>query len=677
MSAYLQLFIDTDYIIPVVDTYDGNLQKYSSEDGTRLWLYFYDSPYKSGVDSGRSNKAGFESGLPGYIGNFWQNIEKNTTYNNGIAEVAFCDLLEHSGILKKLRDFYSESVGEVPTIPLVCIFSDSITLVARKKFLQYMKERFFEVLSYSIPMSELAIAKMLHGHRSIHPQFGDKIMQFQSSGKDLLLSYLTFDGSAFLSGEKPNVIANSGNAPVKKALIEFVVNKIDDHQGFLSAETRPKEYSYQMQFADEWLKKSKDRASFIIDDFHYSSDPSITYSCKVDCSYLRSIQENAIRDLLNTIDAYKKKVIKNDLLQVILLGDAFQDDLFQEKVIQVIGDSRKITYFSDIDLQEALHMYFYKYKELREDLNKVDAIYRQRINQADAINMWVQSAEKLRSLLIDAQNATSNYQIELERARKEYDNQAAQWLVHMQQHQFDKAQSIIGTDVANAGNIQSLNVKADELISRSETYSNLYTKVSQFEGANKIVNSILSLLRQLSEMTGSWQALQSSRSEKREQTDYFRNSHILYKEKLKELKKEGSHTVRQRIIEELKKLSLAPVPVIDIDELKVNLQAEIIKSGGFFKKKKTLKVKIQVEGNKELPCRCALVISPKGLVRIRRDEAYVEDIEDGKKGMWEYNYELPLPQTQKASELYLYFWPHEDEMVSINAFSVNKCNIKL
>lgn len=677
MSAYLELFIDTDYIIPVVDTYDGNLQKYSSEDGSRLWLYFYDSPYKSGVDSGKSNKAGFESGLPGYIGNFWQHIEKNTTYNNGIAEVAFCDLLEHSGILKKLRDFYNESVGEVPSIPLVCIFSDSITLDARKKFLQYMKGRFFEILSHSVPMSELAIAKMLHGHRSIHPQFGDKIMLFQSSGKDLLLSYLTFDGSAFLSGEKPTVIANSGNAPVKKALIEFVVNKIDEHQGFLSAETRPKEYSYQMQFADEWLKKGKDRTSFIIDDFHYSSDPSITYSCKVDCAYLRSIQENAIRDLLNTIDAYKKKVIKNDLLQVILMGDAFQDDLFQEKVIQVIGDSRKITYLSDIDVQEALHMYYYTYKELREDLNKIDVIYRQRINQSDAINMWVQSAEKLRSLLIDAQNVSSNYKIELERARKEYENQIAQWLVYMKQHQFDKAQSLIETEVTNKGNIQALNVKADELISRSETYSNLYSKVAQFEGANRIVNSILSLLRQLSEMAGSWDELLNDRKEKREQIDYFRNNYPLYKEKLNELKREGSYTVRQRIIEELKQLSLAPTPVIDIEELKISLQAEIIKSGSFFNKKKTLKVKVQVEGNKELPCRCVLVISPKGLVRIRRDEAYVEDIEEGKKGTWEYTYDLPLPHTQKASELYLYFWPHEDEMVSINAFSVNKCNIKL
>lgn len=56
MNPYLHLFIEVDYIIPVVDDYDGNLIKYNNSGETRLWLYFYDSPHKSGLDYGRTFK---------------------------------------------------------------------------------------------------------------------------------------------------------------------------------------------------------------------------------------------------------------------------------------------------------------------------------------------------------------------------------------------------------------------------------------------------------------------------------------------------------------------------------------------------------------------------------------------------------------------------------------------
>ena len=678
MNAYLALYIDTDYIVPIVDTDNGNLQKYASaEEGARFWLYFYDSPHKSGVDYGRSFKANYESGLPGYIGNFWQLVEDEAVYNNGIAQVPYCHLLQHSGILDGLRRFYDEAAGHLSSIPFVCIFSETISLKARSRFISFMQESGFELWSYSVDMNTLAIERVLQTHRSLHPQFGDKMLLFHSSGRDLLFSFLTYDGTAFLLSEKPVCLKDSGDAPVKKALVEFVVNKVDEHLGFLTAESRPREYGYQMQFADEWLQRSKGRQTFNIDDYHYSSDPSVTYSCKVDCAYLRSVQENAIRHLLLSMENFKNRVVKNDLLHVILLGDAFADDLFREKVIDTIGDARMVTYLPDLEIQEALHLYNDRYKSLREQPEQMEKQYRRYAEQAEAIGAWISSAEKLRTLRIDLQETLQNFRVELEKAKKSYLDIVSRWLEAMQQHQFDKAQELIEAELPNQGNLQALQVRAAELNARSESCTDIYTKVSRFQGAAKLLGEIDSLLHEVMSLYTECEELLADRTQKYEQVAFFRACYPEYRQKMAQLKKEGNYTLRQRIIEELKGLSLAPVPVIDVEEIEIRLRAEVETTGGFFRKKKHLKVKVQILDGAKLPCRCVLLIASKNMVRILRDEAFTEDFDAGMEGVWEHSYELPLMHCEKAQNLYIYFWPHEDEMVPINSFVVNRCSVKL
>ena len=39
-TSYLQLYLDTDYMLPIAVGVDGNLVKYQPDDERRLWLYF-------------------------------------------------------------------------------------------------------------------------------------------------------------------------------------------------------------------------------------------------------------------------------------------------------------------------------------------------------------------------------------------------------------------------------------------------------------------------------------------------------------------------------------------------------------------------------------------------------------------------------------------------------------
>lgn len=678
MNRQLILFVDHDYLIPVVDGHDGDLVKYASLEDCRLWLYFYDSPHKSGLDFGRNCKGNYESESPGYFGSFWENVANDVKFASRLAELPYCELLEHSGILKILRDFYIESSGaDGLKIPTVFVFSDTISPEVRKVFLRYMEQRNFSTVSYSVSINDLAVTSLLSTHHSLKPQFGEKIIFLQSSGKDLLMSYTTFDGTHFLAGEKPQIVENSGDSPVKRALVELVVNKVDERNSFLTTITRVKECSYQMQFVDKWLELKSNDVSFVIDDFHYSSDPSITYSCKIDCAYLRSVQEDAIMDVLRAIDTYKNKKIKNDLLQVILFGDAFSDGLFQQKVTSTLGDSRKVLYLSSYDMQEVLHTYMRRHKELKEPLSQFDSIIQLQQQSANSITTWIVSAENIRQLLFDSKELAEAYQRALSILAKKSNEQQSKYKKEMESSRFEGAKATLKLLDEAIADIEQLNKRADKLVAQSEANAQLYLLTNQFAGAKMVTDEIQQLLQSIDQMEQAFRDFLHTRNQQLEAIEFYQANYEKYKELLQKIRKEGSYTLRKKLVEEMSLLTMEPLPEIDVDDFKITLQAEIVKYGSFFSKKKKLMVTIEIESGKELPCNCLLLVAPELLVRIREDKAFIEAFSKGLKGKMEREYELPLTNCERAKELYLYFWPGKDELISINAFTVNKCNIKV
>ncbi len=72
MAKYLQLYLDTDFIIPIGVGDSGHFTKFSNAQGSRrLWLFFSHSSNGAAYASSETNKACFEAGKPGYLGDFW------------------------------------------------------------------------------------------------------------------------------------------------------------------------------------------------------------------------------------------------------------------------------------------------------------------------------------------------------------------------------------------------------------------------------------------------------------------------------------------------------------------------------------------------------------------------------------------------------------------------------
>ena len=73
----LVLYVDSDFIIPIIGNYSGNVEKFTGTDDGRLWLYFKVSRDSSSTyEFGKNIKAGYSSNLPGYLGDFWNKLDK-------------------------------------------------------------------------------------------------------------------------------------------------------------------------------------------------------------------------------------------------------------------------------------------------------------------------------------------------------------------------------------------------------------------------------------------------------------------------------------------------------------------------------------------------------------------------------------------------------------------------
>lgn len=680
MNPYLHLFIEVDYIIPVVDDYDGNLIKYNNCGETRLWLYFYDSPHKSGLDYGRTFKLFYEAERPGYIGDFWGKVENGESYNNGIAQVSYCDLLEHSGILPELRKFYSENTGITSgQIPLVLTFSSSIKRSVRKIIINYLSSIGFEILSFSSSIESLCTMKVLSDHKRMKPEFGNKILYFQSSGKNLILSTMVFDGYSFLPTNQKSSIEYEGDRFILRKLVEYIVNKVDENNSFLSSRDRSQEYNFQMQRAEEWYNRLLKESSFTIDDFYYSSDfdKMSPYSCRVDGKYLSSVLENAIVPIINRIQKFKNEVIKNDLFMTILIGDIFEDKMLHDKIINIVSSIDKVRYFHDFDVQVSMDTYRFIGQNYKENISDFETINRNTDQAIEAISNWVISAERIRLLRDDFAITCDQMETEERTLTREISEMKLKWESEMKQSHFDKADEVLSNSFSSEQSLNILTRKANELFIQKESNSALFDTAKQFEGAKEMILSIETLDSKLSNSVQQWIDACEMRKVFTEKTNYYRNNYINYQEKLNVFKKETNRQLLERMLKELKELTMEPLPEIFISDMNIRIEAEIVKEGGFFKKKKKINVRISIESGRELPCGCLLIISPTVLNKVQRNGVFIEEFEQGLFGVLERSYYLPLENVGKASELYVYFWPDEKAKISINSFNENLCSVKI
>ena len=643
-KAYLQLYLDTDYILPVAVGADGNLVKYPE----RLWLYFSKAAGREVYESDVANKANFEAQREGCFGDFWQHLEQGD--NVGAEVFQYVELLELANLLGRLRE-WAGAVLRTETPLLVLNFVSTIGMKARRAFVDYILRKGFTIRSYSVEINDLLASKVVFDHAStLERHFGDQMLVLHSAGKHILLSTLTWCGNVFMQGDKPYQMEKLGDDFKKRELARMAVEAVERSNNFLSQEEREQETFYQMQFASEWLK-NREGDTIWVEGFHYSRNPGRPHPpVQVDARQLDLKVADAMRDTVSTIARYCRENIVNNHLHTVFLGDAFRDAMFLEHCIDVTDSKDKYTFFNDNALQEAMGRFYYAYPDLMEPVDELERRYLAQETERERIRKYVKNAELLGTLrrAIDASEAQMRKAIDGVKAKS--DRIEAGWRAAMQKSLFDQARRVL-EGMATSDALTAAQVALAEALKTKEANSSTLTDLRQLEQpqVQEIVKAIEAGYATLTHLREEAKALEERPNFLRGETKYYEDNYEVYKQYKKRLNSETSEGGLRRVLKEMegKRLTMEPLPKVDFEKVTAELACKVEeKRSGFLgmKKEKLLHIVLQVKDGAALPFPCVLQITDSQQIELCLDGWYAE-LEQGQD---HYEKTIPFAELPKS-----------------------------
>jgi tetratricopeptide (TPR) repeat protein len=354
----LALHIDTDFLVGAICA-DENDQTYPIKNSNDdfLWLYFYNDPYTNVVSFGKDNKKHYSEGKTNYYGNFIQLIEdENNIFSIGEYEYPIIELLRYSKLIEKLKtDFSKKTLENSDKIPTLLTFSLSINELAKQKLVDYLKTQDFNIVSYTIPLAELACRFALKNNKK---KFADgNIVSFlEATNTDLHLLKLIFSTDYFLLDGKPETKQGLGIDPRKRALLKFVVNKIGT-MGVLSEQEKEIEYKIMEPKTEEWLTRLDMLSNNGPIDVNESLSKTPTKRRVL--IYKDKIAEFTGSDTKLILDTYNGFINRNfsqEVSAIFLIGNCFQNDIIQTKFQNLIAQDNLYIY-SNKDIQNILSVY--------------------------------------------------------------------------------------------------------------------------------------------------------------------------------------------------------------------------------------------------------------------------------------------------------------------------------
>ena len=677
-TSYLQLYLDTDYMLPVAVGVDGNLVKYQNQQGeSRLWLYFSKIAGRDVYETSSAAKANFEARQEGFYGDFWNHLEEGD--NVGNEPFVYIDLLEVAGLLDTLRNWCKPVLGSAtPTV--VLNFATTINIKPRRLFIDYLIKKGFNVRSYSIEMNDLVAEKVSYDHRStMHLSFGDQIILLQSTGDEILLSTMTWCGDRFMQGERPMQLQKLGDDFKKTALAKMVVEKMEQYNNLLNSSEIAAEIAFQTQFANDWLK-NRDGDSIRVKGFYYSSDPSQIFpSIQIDANQLDLLVEANSRETTSQVAKFYRENIVNNHLHTIFFGDVFRDELFLKNCIDVTSSQNKFTFFNDNALQEAMGRYYYSYGDVVEPVEELEKRYLMMEQERERIRKYVKNAETLGSLRIAIENSTNEVSSAISSLKSRTSKIEETWTEFMKVSKFDDAENAISSMATDDMLTTALSGLFDTL-ANVEANTSLLTDLKQLNEVHvqEIVESIEQGFNRLQGLQKEAKGLEIRPNELRERTQHYRDMYGEYKKFKKQMQECQTKGGLRRILAEMEGLDLTmePLPEIqdEVVEAEFTCQLETKRSGLFgMKKEYSLKIALQVKDGAVLPFPCVVMIANCKKVNLDRN-AWCADLNKG-DSHWEKT--ISVADLPRGEKYVVHLFPDENNAPKRNDIYCESKQIKI
>lgn len=353
----LALYIDKWYIVGAVNT-DGitrlvNLPNHED----RIWLYFYEDVANDEISYGKGFQSKVRNNENHYYGDVFSLITQSSAkYTMFKRSQPMRGIFKSSKIFDDLRKDMDED-GDIITY---VSFSKDISLASRLLFLEELKAERFDVKE--------SVARI--GHLAL--EYASKKSGYVEDGYYLVLNacnenlhYSLYQKTDDLfNREKEDVLIGMGTDVRSRALIEYVVDNINEREHFLkTVDERESEYLRMNQYVDDWLVRlstAKGHIPIQITNVTFSRDPYKDYSVPVRKVKIDERTEKIVKDIINVIVRFVKdaEVSHEQLRGILFLGNTFTNVQFKKELTSYYNlDNSKMVGFKDTDLSTLVSAY--------------------------------------------------------------------------------------------------------------------------------------------------------------------------------------------------------------------------------------------------------------------------------------------------------------------------------
>lgn len=518
--------------------------------------------------------------------------------------------------LEGLTDFYRSATG-ISVIDTHFLFVESLDMNFRRKFISVLQKEGLNPVSFtcvpSVVLTDFAVAQGL----TSPAVFGDSVIILYSSSDLLKVTGTVYDGNSWQWNAKVSVFDGVGDSPLKKAVVECVVNERDRVSGFLSdARSRNEEIEWQMNNADEWLAvyKNSDQ-DMVIRDYRYHFDNSSSSTVRFSKKVIEQYYEKRLAPAVSGISEYARNVSGSSLKLAVLVGPAFDEERFCEKTKAAVGCSSVVSITSS-RLPKALSVFFDQ-SGVKEDFTSFDTVTKSAIHRYKAVQEWIDSAGMIHEL---KQSMSAELATLTDRVRQDsYELQTVFQRIDgfMRKSAFDDAE-VARASLVLPTPLTEVSVQAAmKLLAKKEDMEPVMEKLDAVPGARELISGIIILSQRIQDqLQVNRQDQKALNKDKKEEIQFYREHYEEYLELKKKYLRASDFKSKKEFVEAMAGLTKEPLPALRLNQVAVELFGEKRKvKTGLFSRKECLHVGMKVLNDEELPCDAVLNVSRKVVIR--------------------------------------------------------------
>ncbi len=667
---FLILYLGVDYIIPVVDSVNGDMYRFTLDGDLRQWLYFQDDINSAGILYGKKFSQSASVGKEGCYGDYWKCVERHESPVIKGVKTPYVSLVKVSGMLDKIKDWYHKVTNDTSShIPVYCLFEDAIPAGARKNFLKMLDAEYFEIRAFSVPFNSL-LGVSVSGDLSLSE--GKQIVIVEAAGRSLHLSSMINSHNEFVHCRESVWVELESENPVKKALVRHIVDVYQRNTNFFTPDALEREYRYHMESreADEWMTRAYETEageSFSV-VFTPSIDRDIRDVINVPKELVVRKQREACEPIVKAVRGFCKDIDYNSVLHYVFTGEMFANRELLDLATQNIAPKviyRSYTYYPDI-----IHEYVFngrgnpsEYVQRRENLADFDDIMRAQDSKRKSAMKWCSNSDKLNDFLGSLEKEIALVESIRDNLAKQIKSADLKVSGCLKTSDFDGAESHLQPLVDERQSIrQNLLVKVNNILGDHKKNMELYKEVSDYKYSEEIVKKIGRGIARLSEAVDGSEDTVGLKGHfawmdgKQERIDYLRENYEEYKVLRKGYDRESNYLKKKALLAKMRSLTEESLPMDpeNLSEILGRVSASVeYKSKMFGLKKVASKLNVIIDiGKGELPYDCVLVISDEHITVIDRRK-YCLELPKGTYGIINESIDLPLPQCPNAGRLTL------------------------